>query len=190
MTDQHASPVDPGFCPGCGEARVEGKAFCANCGRSFTDAEPPRGPATTSEANSQRLASMTGADFAIISGAALLLAAPFFPFLSATAALVGSISRSGVEITSGEALVISAVGAVAGFVALRSFGRPKGRAPFLLGLVGLGLSVYYYLQVDERVQSIDSEIGFASIGAGIWMALAGSTLLVIATLVANRKKSS
>jgi hypothetical protein len=186
--EQPSIPAGPGFCPGCGEARVAGKAFCANCGRSFAEAGPPMGPETTAEASPQRLGSMTGADLAIIGGAALLLAAPFFPFLSATAALVGSISRSGVEITSGEALVISAVGAVAGFVALRSFGRPKGRAPLLLGLVGLGLSVYYYLQVDERVQSIDSEVGFASIGAGIWMALAGSGLLVIATLVANRKK--
>lgn len=189
MTDPHAVPAGTGFCPGCGEARVAGKAFCANCGRSFTDAQPPPVRATGPEADTQRLASMTGADLAIIGGAVLLLAAPFFPFLSATAALVGSISRSGVEITSGEALVISAVGVVAGFMALRSFGRHKGRAPLLLGLVGLGLSIYYYLQIDERVRSIDTEFGFASIGAGIWMALAGSVLLVIATLVANRKKN-
>jgi hypothetical protein len=188
MTAEHARPASEGFCPGCGEPRAAGKAYCANCGRSLTDAaSPPQ--ATAPDANAPQLAGMSGADFAIIGGAVLLLAAPFFPFLSATAALVGSITRSGIEITSGEALVISGVGAIAGFVALRSLGRPKGLAPLLLGLVGLGLSIYYYLQVDERVRSIESDVGFASIGAGIWMALAGSGLLVIATLIANRKSS-
>lgn len=190
MTDYPQAQAGPGFCPGCGDARVPGKSFCANCGRSFSDEQPTDGAAATKTAAGQGLATITGADLALIGGALLLIAAPFFPFLSATAAFVGSISRSGVEITSGEALVISAVGVIGGFVALKSFGGPKGAVPLLLGLVGLGLSFYYYLQVDERVQGIDSDVGFASIGAGIWMALVGSGLLIIATLVANRGRKT
>jgi hypothetical protein len=125
----------------------------------------------------------------VFGGATLLIAAPFFPFITATAALVGSISRNGVELTNGEALVIAGVGAIVALLALRSLGQPKGVVPILLGLVGLGLTFYYYLQVDDRVQGVDTEFGFASIGAGIWMAFAGAVLIIVGTLAANRRRA-
>jgi hypothetical protein len=161
-----------------------GKAFCANCGRAFSVEQTAAATPSTST-----LGRVTGPDLAVLGGAALLVAAPFFPFITATAALVGSISRNGVELTSGEALVLSGVGVVAALLALRKLGQPKGLLPVLLGLLGLGLTVYYYLQVDERVQGVDTEIGFASVGAGLWMAFAGAGLIVLGALIANRRKA-
>lgn len=188
MTETKAQGrMEAGFCTGCGEPRPAGAGFCAKCGRAFDDAASsaagvqPAGPAG--------LSAVTAPDVAVLGGATLLIAAPFFPFLSATAAFVGSVSRSGVEITSGEALVLAAVGVIAGLLGLRSLGKAKGRVPVLVGLVGLGLSIYYYVQIDERVRDIGTDIGFASIGAGIWMALAGSALIAVGAIAANRRRA-
>jgi hypothetical protein len=183
--------LEPTFCSQCGERRETGKAFCANCGRAFGAAS---GAALSGEATPALEASvlnrLRASDIAILGGATLLLVAPFFPFISATAAFVGSISRSGVEITSGEALVICAVGVIAGLVALRSIGSRKGAGLVLLGLVGLALTVYYYLKVDEVVGDVTSEAAFASIGAGMWMAFAGGILVTIGALSSMRLKAT
>lgn len=172
--------IDDAFCPSCGERRVLDKAFCANCGRAFEGTPAVQRP-------SQRLSSVEGSDVAIFGGAALLIAAPFFPFLTATAALVGSISRSGVEITNGEGLVLAAVGVIAGFIGFRNLGKPKGAAPVVVAVLGFALTIYYYIQIDGRIHDIGTDFAVASIGAGIWMAFAGSVLVAVATLVSNRR---
>ena len=183
--------MEPTFCTQCGERREPGKGFCANCGRAFDAAS---GSALSSQPTPalerSALNKLRPSDVAILGGAALLLVAPFFPFISATAAFVGSISRSGIEITSGEALVFCAVGVIAALIALRSLGRKRGVGPVLLGLIGFALAVYYYVQVDERVRDVESEAAFASIGAGIWMAFAGALLVTLGALTSLTLKSS
>lgn len=181
--------MEPTYCSQCGERRESGKAFCANCGRAFNGTSNASAESDLAKpVQASALNRLRGADVAILGGAALLIVSPFFPFLSATAAFVGSISRSGVEITNGEALVLSAVGVIAGLVALRSLGGRKSAGLVLLGIVGIALTFYYFIQVDERVRDVGSEAAIASIGAGIWTAFAGAALVAIGALTSIRAK--
>ena len=85
--------------------------------------------------------------------------------------------------------MLAGVGVVVGFLTLRSLGKSKGMAVVLLGLIGLALSGYYYLQVDGRVRDIGTDFAVASIGAGIWMAIAGAIVVTLAGFNrANRRR--
>lgn len=177
-----------GFCPNCGAPRTDGKPFCASCGHALPQGgQPSIGTTPASVPPESGLAKLKGHDLAVLGGGTLLTIAPLFPFLTATAAFVGSISRNGIELTNGEALVLSAVGVIAVVVTLRLLGRRKGLGMILLGLVGLGLTFYYYVQVDERVQEV-TDAAVASIGAGIWMAFAGAALVVAGSLASMGTK--
>ena len=171
------------FCSGCGEPRIEGKDFCASCGSRFEHAGSP-----SSAGSNPSLSAVGPVDVALLGGAALLVVAPFLPFITATALLVGSISRNGVEITSGEALSLSAAGVIVGLIALRSLGKPKRGWLVILGYAVVLLSGYYFVQINNRVSDVGSDLALASVGAGIWVALAGSVLILVAAHVGWRPR--
>lgn len=106
-----------------------------------------------------------------------LIVAPFLSFITATAALIGTLSRTGVELIGPEVFVLCLLGGV--LVAIgyeRSAGGRQGRAIVIIpGLMAFGLSLWYFVQVNDRVNSVAS-VGVASIGTGMWLALAASVV--------------
>ena len=86
-----------------------------------------------------------------------------------------------------EAFVLVVVGA---FVAATGFQRasqkPFGRGlPLVASLAASGLTAYYFVQINERVQGASTEFSIASIGTGLWLAVAGSVIAVVVNLLAN-----
>jgi hypothetical protein len=122
----------------------------------------------------------------MIAAGAALIVAPFLPFITATAAFVGSVTRSGVEMVGVEAFFLCLFGGLLVATGVqRSGGKPIGRAlPVVSALAAAGLTAWYYSQVSERVESVTSEAAVASIGVGLWLAVGGS---IVGILVSIRK---
>ena len=54
-------------------------------------------------------------------------------------------------------------------------GKRTSRAPSLIASVGANaLTAWYFIQINDRVQILASDTLLASIGAGLWLAVAGS----------------
>jgi hypothetical protein len=119
-----------------------------------------------------------------IAGGAMIVVGAFLPWIKASAAFVGTISRSGME--GGDGPIFLAIGfAIAALGLWSIIGRPSA-APFLLILAGLGAggaAFLEYSEVNQRVDSVASEFAVASVGAGIWSLFAGAAASVIAGLV-------
>jgi hypothetical protein len=121
----------------------------------------------------------TGSIVGLLAAGGALVVAPFLPFITATAALVGTITRSGVELAGAEAFVYCLFGGLLIFTAIqRSAGKSVRKAlPIVASLGSAALTWYYYTQVEERVVTVSaSELGVASIGVGLWLAVAGSVV--------------
>jgi hypothetical protein len=193
-----------GFCPQCGAQRVGSLRYCGSCrfdfeagvaGNMLPGSEPASRPrAATSVSADVRPPVATGvarrwtpANLALIGAGVAMIVAPFLPFISATAAFVGSISRSGVEMIGPEVFILVVVGvliAATGFQ--RANGTPIGRGlPLIASLAANGLTAWYFIQVNDRVQSAASDYAIASIGTGLWLAVAGSVVAFLVTLLAS-----
>jgi hypothetical protein len=126
----------------------------------------------------------TPTNVAIVGAGVGLVAAPFLPFINATAALVGNVSRSGIDMAGVEAFVFVLLGAILAGVGIQRAGGSKiGRVvPTIASLAAAGLTVYYFVQINERVESVSSEFAVASIGTGLWLAVAASGLGILLSL--------
>ena len=106
------------------------------------------------------------------------------PFLSW--AEVGFLSVSGVKKTGNEAIVLTAVGVIGVVVAATSLIIKRSLlslVPLLVGLVGFGLSVYYYLVLRDDPLT-------ASLGAGICVCLIGGVLVFVSAVLSRLKRPS
>lgn len=180
-----------GFCPQCGKQRTGSLNYCGNCGFDFTQAanlgsqtvtQPTAAPTAPQTMGGRR---WSGSNIALIAAGLALIAVPFLPFITATAALVGTITRSGAEIGGAETFLFCLFGALlvaTGFQ--RSGGKRVGRALPIIAAICAGLlTAWYFTQINDRVNSVDSEFAIASIGIGLWLAVAAS---IVAFLVAIR----
>jgi hypothetical protein len=127
----------------------------------------------------------------VLAGLALVVA-PILPFLTATAVFVGTISRSGVDYVGPEAFLLSAAGAVLIYTGWQRAGgvyvaRPL---PLVASLIAGGLTVWYYQQISERIREVaGTEFGVASIGLGLWLAIGGSIVGVLISLLPPQEVS-
>jgi hypothetical protein len=181
MTEPTASSPTR-FCPSCGAAAGAGR-FCANCGADLTTgsgAQPP-----TAEA---RPGVNVAAVVALIA-AALVAAGSFLPWITATAAFVGTITRSGLD-GGGDGvvtLVAAVVIAIGGLLLATRPGSPSlGRLATFAGGVLAGLILAAdYSNISERVRSISSDVATASVGAGLYVIGLGAVLAVVAAIAAK-----
>lgn len=169
------------FCTQCGRGLQPGAGFCANCGTRTSGAVAlGDGPGATTVQGRD----WSGKAFAMVAAGVGLIIAPFLPAISATAALVGSLERSAIDMTSGEALVLCVIGVGVIYGAwLAASRRPGGRLGLtIVGLIALAYSIYLYVQIDERVREVTSEAAFASVGMGVYVAIAASIVVILAGL--------
>ncbi len=183
-----------GFCPQCGSGRSGDLRYCANCGFDFSST--PQGqtasvaPTTpVAPATGQAVAQPSGrqwnaSNIGLIAAGVALVVAPLLPFVTATAAFVGTLTRSGVELVGLEAFLLSVFGALLIATGVqRAGGKKIGRAlPIVASLGAALLTGWYFSQVSERVDRIGSDVGVASIGVGLWLAVGGAIVGLLLSL--------
>jgi hypothetical protein len=108
---------------------------------------------------------------------------------------MGMLSANGLDKTDSEALMLvglGVIGALSAAAALSERGRAASLGPAIVGLLGGGLSAYYYALLVDHIEGPDSGAFTPSIGFGIYVCMLGSLLLLIgglAALAAHRRAS-
>jgi hypothetical protein len=124
----------------------------------------------------------------ILAGAAAVLAAPFLPWLEASAPLIGSISRNSISSPDGQILAaVAGVGGLIGLVILvRGPGILMGVLAFLVALVAGEIVLVDYQDMSHRVASISSSGSsiIADVGPGPYLAAIGVLVWASGGLVA------
>ena len=111
----------------------------------------------------------------------MLIIGPFLPW-----ATVGFMSASGMQKTGNEAIVLTALGVIGVVIAVTSLIIKRSLlslVPLLVGLVGFGLSVYYYLVLRDDPLT-------ASLGAGIYVCLIGGVVILVSAVLSRFKRRS
>lgn len=123
-------------------------------------------------------------------GAAMVAIGPLLPWVEA-----GMVSASGLKKSGGEAVGLMVLGLLA--VALLAVGiaqrkKSSGIAVMIVALLAGGWSMIYYKGIGEELERINAELGpelqgIASIGAGLYLCLAGAVVLIIGGAVMYAK---
>ena len=125
-----------------------------------------------------RMWSRFGGNVLCLIGSLMLVIGPFLPW-----ATVGFLSPSGVQKTGNEAIVLTALGVIGLVITAASVITKRSLlslVPLLVGLVGLGLSLYYYLVLRDDPLT-------ASLGAGIYVCLIGGVVVLMSAISSRLK---
>jgi len=170
------------FCPNCGAPR-SGGVFCSNCGKPFDAVNQP--PPAASSAQAGRSFSVLAS--AVIAAGAMVVLGAFLPWITVTAAFVGTIQRSGID--GGDGLIALGVGAVIAVLGIQALvadtsAKPPTIPVIVLGVLAAGFGALEVNNVNERIQSLDPAIrDLASVGGGLWLIIAGGVVAVLVGLV-------
>lgn len=126
------------------------------------------------------------AAIALIIGGVLIAAGSLMPWVEATAAFVGSLSRSGID-GGGDGVITLSAGVVVALVGLYALVQTGQEGIFALGAVGglvaAGIAIVNYNEASGRVVEFTAtagELGTASVGAGLWVLGAGGVVALVA----------
>jgi hypothetical protein len=175
--------IEAGFCPKCGTAQPEGAAFCPKCGAQLEGPDPETPPQSGDGSSTNAPA------LGMIAGGITLAVGSLMPWLTATAAFVGTVSRNGID-GGGDGLVTVIAG---GCVALGGVARVmRSRwSQIARGLGGLAsavagvVAVYDIGSVSKRVADLTSGTSgvIASVGVGLYVALIGAAVGLLFSLM-------
>lgn len=129
-----------------------------------------------------------------IGGGLLLVVGSLLPWITATAPLIGTISRSGVSDGQSDGVFTLIVGAAAatvgGLTLLRvTDTKTAGWLLLIAALVGGGIGVVDFADVTSRISDMqaESDLVIGSIGMGLWVVLLGALVLAAGAIVALSK---
>jgi hypothetical protein len=122
---------------------------------------------------------------AVLISGLLIIVGSFLPWISLSAAFVGTISRSGIE-GGGDGIVTAVAGGILITLAWRLYTAPKeARPPSIVGcLIGLALLAFLfgleYPDLSARVaKAQEGGLAVASIGIGFYVMAAGAVLALL-----------
>lgn len=151
-----------------------------------TDAEV-QPPAATAAAAPRAVPAQTMslASVAVLLGGILYAAGSALPWISITAAFVGTVTRSGLEggdgiITIGLGIVLALVG-LAHVIGSKAAGSKV--ALILVAVIAVGFAIFEISTINNRIAGLGADIRpLASVGIGLWMMVVGSVVALVASL--------
>jgi hypothetical protein len=175
--------TDVAFCQHCGAVQPDDALFCPKCGARL------QGPDHGADVTSGDVSGTNAPALGMIAGGIILAVGSLMPWLTATAAFVGTVSRNGID-GGGDGLVTLIAG---GCVALGGVARVmRSRwSQFARGLGGLAsavagvVAVYDIGSVSKRVADLTSGTSgvIASVGVGLYVALIGAAVGLLFSLL-------
>jgi hypothetical protein len=212
----HTATAPSFFCPMCGTGLPQGAAFCMGCGTAmagWSSGQPALVPAGPPASPPQRAAhaapanptwptrpgaippslsgGFLGGQVIALIGYVMLVIGPFLPWM--TVYIFSGISASGLQMSGNEALMLVFLGIVGMAVGIVSLALKRAKfvwVPFMVGLVGLGISIWYYVQLHGRLSDPEIEDFAVSLGTGIYLCLVASVVVLVGgcVAVASRKR--
>jgi hypothetical protein len=193
------------FCTNCGTPRPLKGLFCGRCGKPLT-ASLGRGDGASGwvendwadedeedeseevEQDAPRLIDW-GASIILIGGALTVLGS-FLPWITATVAFAGTITRSGLD-GGGDGLITIIVGIVASLLGVALVARTgnslllQAGAVICAAIVGLvaGIDIN---SVNDRLQQLSHTNSTGSVGVGLIVTALAAALMVVGAVVSTR----
>lgn len=135
---------------------------------------------------------MALAPIAVLLGGILYAAGSALPWITITAAFVGTVTKSGLE--GGDGIITICLGIVLALVGLAHVIGSKAAgsrgALILVALIAVGFAVYEITSVNERIAGLDVDIrALASVGIGLWMMVVGSIVATLAAISIKPRQS-
>jgi Double zinc ribbon len=206
------------FCTHCGQGLTAGDLFCESCGGPIAlpsvgaiafDApataglRPEAGEAASpsrlsqvqrslpqSESSNGRVSTASPLDgYLLVAAAALVVVGSFSPWIKATAVLVGTVTRSGMDGGDGWIAILLAVPlAICGIRKLTTNHVPiPGGVTLLFSVILGGLTTYEISDSSRRAHNANQALqgaGHAAVGAGLWMLAISTALGVLGSIIA------
>jgi hypothetical protein len=150
--------------------------------------QPPSPPPTSSGLMQNPV--VPGATMTLLGGILIILGS-FLPWLTATAPLVGTISRNGMEGGDGIiTLILGVITILIGVTQLTATNLPMllHRSPIVTGAIAGIVAIINYLDAQQRIEDAreESELIAASVGAGIWTLVVGAVLAIVGGVLVRR----
>jgi hypothetical protein len=129
----------------------------------------------------------------LIAGALAVLGS-FLPWITATMAFVGTISRNGID-GGGDGVITIVLGIVIALIGIARLARSGNPRTMRIGagLAALVLGVVTWVDVasiNQRVSGLDSKVAIASLGMGIIVIGIAAVLAFIGALLAPAKPTA
>ncbi len=191
-TAERATPSVSRFCPNCG-TQSSGTRYCTNCGTDLArpSAEvplgppPPETPPRETAPPSDRSSSLDWGGVLFLIAGGLVVLGSFLPWISATAAFIGTISRNGID--GGDGVITVGLGILTGLFGvslLARSGRPSVArvGALFIGLITLYLALVEIGSASARAREITNDYATGQVGAGLYVIALGAILAIIAAL--------
>ncbi|MCZ7532590.1 MAG: zinc ribbon domain-containing protein [Acidimicrobiia bacterium] len=164
-------------CPECSHDVSDQAAHCPNCGHPFVTASSDTTPVTETSTRLRMLAIVT------IASGALIAVGSIMPWRTAILPFVGTINVNGTEGDGIITLILGAMIAATGLVVLLMGRTPGASVAGAFFTAAAGLVAYLAFQSTlEVIQLVDSDVGSASIGVGLWLIAIGIVGAAIGTV--------
>jgi hypothetical protein len=115
-------------------------------------------------------------------GGILVAVAAFLPWITVSAAFVGTVSRNGID-GGGDGFIAVAIGVAIAIAGLSGATNNPGRvrAPLiLLGSLALVGAVFEWINVSDRLKTVGTAATLGAVGIGIYAIAIGAVLTIVA----------
>lgn len=182
-------PQTAEYCSKCGAAATGGR-FCANCGNDLSVATAGVPPAPIPR---ERGGDIVWAGLVVAIAGGLAILGSLLPWITATAPLVGTISRNGFD-GGGDGIISAALGifiVLFGIAMLARSGSPRtGRIAAALCALVLGwVAITDIGSVNERINSLNAGTAVASVGSGLILVAFAAVLTLVGAGVPSPKRA-
>jgi len=173
-------------CVDCTKEYSEQLAACPNCHAPNPSRPPAPPPAAARQVTA---APVTGrspvTSWIVVLSGGLITLGSIFPWITASAVFVGSISVNGMEGDGKITIVLGVILLVFGFVGVGG-GKIHPVILILPGVAAIGVVIINYQNIQDAVREIQSSgVGVSSIGYGFWMIAIGGVVAVVGAVLSR-----
>jgi hypothetical protein len=131
----------------------------------------------------------------VVGGVIAVIVGAFLPWVTASAAFVGTITRVGTDGDGKITLALALAAGIVALVALRQRAAPQVWALAVVGVLAIviaGIGIYDWNDIRQAVNDLSPEeqrLITASVGSGVYVTVAGAVAMFIGCVLGNADRT-